>query len=254
VMLQDPANPGHFLPPTNLAGATIPAASSGTTVATYTVAVGDLNGDGKPDLAVTSFDSQGDHGNVRIYLQDPSHPGKFLAPVDVSSPGEVRRVRIADVNGDGKNDLLVGNEGPGLIDTAVFAGVMVFINTTAAGATTPTFAAPITYSDASYSPPLEIAIGPLTDATYPDIVMCSSVPQGMGSVSVFLHKPGEPGVFVSPPAAAYSGLGNTVSCAIGDLNHDGILDIGTADSTGAAVMLQSKTAPGTFSPPTLAGS
>jgi len=52
----------------------------------------------------------------------------------------------------------------------------------------------------------------------------------------------------------YTGLGNTVSCAIGDLNHDGLLDIATGDSTGAAVMFQSKTAPGTFSPPTLAGS
>jgi len=258
IMLQDPGNPGHFLAPTNLAGATLPAATSGLSVAAYTVAVGDLNGDGKLDLAVTSFDSAGDNGNVRIYLQDPNHAGSFLPPIDISTPGEVRRVRIADVNGDGKNDLIIGNEGPGALDTAVVSGVMVLLNTTATGATTPTFAAAVTYSVADPStgysvPPLEVAIGALTDATYPDIVMCSSVPQGTGSISVFLHTPGKPGAF-SAPMVNYTGLGNTVSCAIGDLNHDGLLDIATGDSTGAAVMFQSKTAPGTFSPPTLAGS
>src|SRR5947208_3661241 len=84
---------------------------SGSPVAVGTnpesVAVGDFNHDGKPDLAVANFNSN----NVTILLGDGS--GGFSQPS--GSPVAVGlapfSVAVGDFNHDGKPDLAVANEG-----------------------------------------------------------------------------------------------------------------------------------------------
>ena len=44
------------------------------------VVIGDLNGDGKPDLALA--DESG-NGNVIVLFQDPANPARFLAPLNL---------------------------------------------------------------------------------------------------------------------------------------------------------------------------
>lgn len=64
------------------------------------LATGDLNGDGLTDIAFL-----GDNGAVYFLAQQPDHT--FAEPVKISYSGTPKAVQIVDVNGDGKNDLLL---------------------------------------------------------------------------------------------------------------------------------------------------
>src|SRR5207249_8489811 len=67
------------------------------------VAVGDFNGDGKPDLAAVGS------ANVSILLGKGD--GTFQAPVSYGAGTNPVSVAVGDFNGDGKLDLAVANEG-----------------------------------------------------------------------------------------------------------------------------------------------
>src|ERR1700733_12725006 len=75
------------------------------------VAVADVNGDGKPDLVVANeCASGGDCNNGTVGVLLGNGDGTFQAAVTYSSGGyETDAVAVADVNGDGKPDLIVAN-------------------------------------------------------------------------------------------------------------------------------------------------
>jgi len=64
------------------------------------LATGDLNGDGLTDIAFL-----GDNGAVYFLAQQPDHT--FADPVKIPYSGTPKAVQIDDVDGDGKNDLLL---------------------------------------------------------------------------------------------------------------------------------------------------
>jgi Bacterial Ig-like domain (group 3)/FG-GAP-like repeat len=77
------------------------------------VAVGDVNGDGHPDLVVASYcqDLQGpcSNGSVEVLLSNGD--GTFQSPMAYSSGGfDAVSVGVADINGDGNTDLVVTND------------------------------------------------------------------------------------------------------------------------------------------------
>jgi hypothetical protein len=74
------------------------------------VAVADVNGDGKPDLLVANgcADSTCINSSVGVLLGNGD--GTFQSAASYGSGGyEAYSVAVVDVNGDGKPDLLVGN-------------------------------------------------------------------------------------------------------------------------------------------------
>jgi hypothetical protein len=72
------------------------------------VAVGDLNGDGSPDVAVSCSGVPGDPGSVAVFIQNPG-TGTFKTPVQYEGVQGPTSVAIADVDGDGLPDLVLGD-------------------------------------------------------------------------------------------------------------------------------------------------
>jgi hypothetical protein len=91
--------PGTFGPPVNY---TTEYRASG-------LAVGDLNGDGKPDVAVACQGLPGSPGAVSVLLQDPANHGALLPAVNYAGTYGPMAVAIGDMNGDGHPDLVLAD-------------------------------------------------------------------------------------------------------------------------------------------------
>jgi LPXTG-motif cell wall-anchored protein len=72
------------------------------------LAAGDFNGDGKLDFAVTNNGSSNTTGAVLVYLNQGS--GAFAKPVSYAASMFPGPIVVADVNKDGKPDLVVASE------------------------------------------------------------------------------------------------------------------------------------------------
>jgi hypothetical protein len=90
---------GTFESPTNYAAGQGPVS----------VAVGDLNGDGRADLAVANDLS----ANVSLLLGNGD--GTFAAPIHFSAGARPRAVAIGDFNGDGRSDMVIARDGGALL-------------------------------------------------------------------------------------------------------------------------------------------
>jgi hypothetical protein len=231
VMIQNASAPGQFAAPLDLS----------TGAMTASVAIGDLNGDGVPDIVAATFDSNGNNGQVTVFFQSAASRGTFQAPVSFPAGAQPQSVKILDVNGDGLPDLVVANRGPGSDGTGG-AGVSVLLQ----DATHPgTFLAPVTYTTPSGA--IDVAGADLNGDGKPDLVVASLGPGPNGAVSVLLQSTTTAGTFGA--ATSYPGFGQPLSVAIADLNGDGHPDIAVADGLTATVMLQIAASPGTFAKP-----
>jgi VCBS repeat protein/FG-GAP repeat protein len=236
VLVHDPANPGKFLAPIQLA----------TNNFTPSVAVGSL-GNGTVAVVAATYDANGNNGAVYVFVETSTSPVTFAAPAIFPAGAQPQAVRIADVNGDGLPDLVVANLGPGTDGTGV-AGVSVLLQNAASPGT---FLAPVTYATPHGA--IDVAVGDLDGDGRPDLVVASIDPDFSGGVSVLLQTaaPAPAGSFGT--ATVYPGFGQPLSVAIGDLNGDGHPDIAVADGTSATILLQSATTPGTFANPVQVG-
>src|SRR2546429_106496 len=82
------------------------------------VAVGDFNADGKPDLAVANGSSPG--GSVSLLLGRGD--GTFQPAVNYGAGASPHAVVVSDFNGDGKVDLAVANAGAGSVSVLLGKG------------------------------------------------------------------------------------------------------------------------------------
>ncbi len=203
------------------------------------VAVADFNGDGMPDIVVAVFG--GEYAAVILNTTVPGATTPTFAPTATFATGNgPTSVAVADLNGDGLPDLVVANE--------ISNNVSVLLNTTAPGATPPTFAPATNFNTGSG--PRSVAVADLNGDGLLDLVVANST---SGNVSVLMNT-AAPGATVPKFSAAvnYTVGTSPLSVAVGDLNGDGKPDIVVANfnSKSVSVLLNTTTAgtPPTFAP------
>ena len=195
------------------------------------VAVADVNGDGKMDLIVANFcdevsnctctDSVCDYGSVGVLLGNGD--GTFQPAVTYLAGGYfTQSVAVADVNGDGKPDLLVINDCTSAINCAYTVGngsVAVLL-----GNGDGTFQPAVAY-DTGGQFPNGVLVADLNKDGKLDLVVSnfSGGINGFGELGVLLGN----GDGTFQPAVIYNSAYsyNLVSMAIVDIDGDGNLDL-----------------------------
>jgi VCBS repeat protein/List-Bact-rpt repeat protein len=170
------------------------------------VAVGDFNGDGVPDLAVANYGAN----TVSVLLGNSD--GTFQAALTFATEGfNPEFVAVGDVNRDGRLDLAVAHSGSTLGTVAVLLG-------NGDG----TFQAPRNFSTGQGS--LSVAVGDVNGDGQPDLAVANYY---SNDVSVLLGN-GD-GSFQATQSFATAGP-NPVTVAMSDVNGDGRPDLAVTNS------------------------
>ena len=192
-------------------GTFFPGVSYGESTGLGNVAVGDFNGDGKLDIAVTD----NNNGNIQILLGNGD--GTFAIGLAFSSGGAYpQNLVVGDFNHDGILDIAVPNAGSGNI------GVLL-------GNGDGTFAAAVTYDTPGYNPQY-IAMADIDGDGYLDLAV-TAYTDGPEAVGVFLANNDNTGTF---KPITYTNLdGNPEFVWFGDLDGDGKLDMAVTERDGS---------------------
>jgi len=185
------------------------------------IAIGDFNGDGVPDVAVTNTyfaNSRNPQDSVAIFLANPD--GTLQVPVNYTVGGyDSFSIAAGDFNRDGKLDLAVGNALYKSGSTGSFSVLL--------GNGDGTFQSPLTISPQTVDI-ASLAVGDFNGDGNSDIVFgseCafSNAIQCSISPIVTLALGNGDGTFQRP--ANYSSNGGYSSLVPGDFNQDGKLDL-----------------------------
>ena len=198
---------GHFTYTGQFAAVTTPDPSggdgAGDTVNPEHVNVADLNGDGKPDLVLSLYDH-----NIDVFLNNGNGTFQPAVGYTTETPGSVggypRGVTFADVNHDGKLDIITDNFGeptPADQSTPEPGSIGVLY-----GNGDGTFQAPIQYTP--FLLPGSVAVGDFNADGLPDLAVAQNYTGH--SVGVMLNQPNTSNL---PPSV--TGLGPASGPAAG---------------------------------------
>ncbi len=195
---------------------------------TSSVAVGDVNGDGNPDLLAVNEDSTNLNSSIAVLLGNAD--GTFQTAVPYSSGGTgADSVAVADVNGDGKLDLVVANCGSSACNSG--GGVVGVLLGNGDG----TFQPAVAYSSGGSATNISVAIADVDGDGKPDLICAND----SGLAGVLLGN-GD-GTFQT--AVTYSAGAGSQSMAAADVNKDGKVDLLVAIdiANNAGVLLNTST-------------
>ena len=211
--------------------------TTGTGANPSNVAIGDIDGDGKPDLVVTNYTSN----TISVFRNTSSSgsltTGSFAPRIDFTTGTSPNYVAIGDIDGDGKPDLVVAN----------FIGnqVSVFRNTSTPGSITAGSFSPKVDLTAGASP-FSVYIGDIDRDGKPDLVV---VNYNSGTISVLRNTSTSGSIGASSFAAKvdYTTGTNPYYAAIGDIDGDGKPDVVVANFNSSTVsVLRNTSTPGSI--------
>jgi hypothetical protein len=181
--------------------------STGSSSNPWSVAVGDLNNDGHPDIAVANWGTS----NVGIFIGYGN--GSFTTQQTKSTAyaSEPLPVAVVDFNADGRLDIMVANY--------LANNIGIFL-----GDGNGTFSSQTTYDTGAGSGPSSIAVGDFNNDSRLDSVVANIETNNIG---VFLGYGN--GTFSSQTTFSTSNDSQPVAVAIGDFNKDNRLDIAVAN-------------------------
>ncbi len=235
-----------FLNTTTL-GSTTPTFSARSDFGTGTnsqpgeVLVKDINCDGKPDVITVNFGSNSLSVFLNATLPGSSVPA-FLARSDFATLSFPENMSIADLNGDGRPDMLAAN--------SASDSISVFINATSVG-TSPASFTNTDFSMQAGSSPKSICVQDFNGDGKPDL---ASGNYNNSAVSVFLNTTTPGSISPTFTAAQDFSTGSSVSpvsAAAGDFNLDGKPDLAVVNAEpggGYISILLNTTSPGALTP------
>ncbi len=189
------------------------------------IVAADLNGDDRPDLATANFFINGTGGNTVLLNTTAASATtpSFSGPTAFAAQAAIALV-ATDVNVDGRPDLVSANDpnsGPGTLT--------VLLNTTDAGATTPSFSGPAALPAGSN--PHALATADVNADGRPDLIATES-DFGVGRNLVLLNT--TPGGAATPSFSGPTAFGAGISpfgVDAADVNGDGRPDLVSPDAT-----------------------
>jgi hypothetical protein len=251
------------------------------------VAIGDFNGDGKPDLAVANQGAgSGADGSVSVLLGRGD--GTFAAPVNYLTSGSSQGIALADLNGDRKLDIATGvNFGPFLSSGGGASvllghgdGTFATATTTAAGeniigivaadfngdgkldlaltsADTNTVEVLLGNGDGTFQPAVAYSTVVSGKGTYPESIAAGDFNRD-GKIDLAVGSGGSDrtlSILLGNGDGTFGSAANTtVGClcagvVAADFNGDGKLDLALSDLQGGRVFVLLGHGDGTFSTP-----
>ncbi|HKW33634.1 MAG TPA: FG-GAP-like repeat-containing protein [Candidatus Acidoferrum sp.] len=196
----------------------VPSSPFGLSHAVFSIAVGDFNGDGKLDLALSGSDLSTGAGSLTIFLGngDGTFTQASNSPMAVAASYSLA---VADFNGDGKLDLAVANYGTNTVTIVLGNGDGTFTQATGS---------PIPVGNQPYA----IAAGDFTGNGKLGLAVANF---GDNNVSILLGN-GD-GSFTQGASAPTPVGKGPISLAVGDFNSSGRLGLAVTNITDGTVSI-----------------
>ena len=206
--------------------------------------IADVNGDGKPDIILTYVEPSTpgtDPTGIAIYFNNgTSNPFANVTPIRLLVGQSVNAIAVADLNGDGKVDLVASASNPGDTTTNLY----VFLNT---GSPSQPFGTPqILRPDQDLGGIcLGISVADVNGDGLPDLLFAceaplpnaSPAPANPAEGAIYLNNgTANPFANVAPvdiPATTQSGYARTAT--VGELVKNGVPDVLIVDESGLGV-------------------
>ncbi|HLJ94689.1 MAG TPA: VCBS repeat-containing protein, partial [Gemmataceae bacterium] len=182
-------------------------------IGSTSVAVGDFNGDGIPDIALANYGSPPDYADGGVAILLGNGDGTFQAPCTYDFGTPALSVAIGDFNGDSKLDVVTTNQN-GTISVLLGNGDGAFQTAKS-------------FSVARFSLG-SVAVGDFNGDSILDLV----VTRPLDGISVLLGN-GD-GTFQTPQNYA---TGSSLAVAVGDFNGDGIADLASVGGQILSIFL-----------------
>lgn len=201
----------------------------------FSQAVADINGDNQPDLITGNVNAS----NIGLFINTANNTNLYQAGqyMALAPNGQPTRVQTADINGDGRQDLVAVMQNNGGATLAVYFG-------TGQQATPFQAANPLNYgTNGANQTPQWMELGDLNNDGKIDCVVSDSV---TNTIRVFIGTGSANATFNPPNNPVFVGAGPQ-QIAIADMNGDGNPDVIVANRVASNVSVLLGSGDGNFS-------